>query len=94
MSVSPKALEEAKPAPEVSETYDHGDAKSIQLGAQHGISTETQRGLSSEQLQLIAMGGCIGTGLFVGTDQLYLWLDLVGCLDGRQVGETTRATSE
>ncbi|KAI9369067.1 proline-specific permease [Aspergillus egyptiacus] len=28
--------------------------------------THTKRGLSSRQLQLIAIGGCIGTGLFVG----------------------------
>jgi amino acid transporter len=29
--------------------------------------TATKRGLSSRQLQLLAIGGCIGTGLFVGT---------------------------
>ena len=27
----------------------------------------TQRGLKSRHIQLIALGGCIGTGLFVGT---------------------------
>ncbi len=27
----------------------------------------TQRGLKSRHVQLIALGGCIGTGLFVGT---------------------------
>ncbi|KAK1149185.1 hypothetical protein N8T08_006405 [Aspergillus melleus] len=75
MSVSPKALEEAKPAPQVSETYGYGDAKSIELGTQNDVNTETQRGLSSRQLQLIAMGGCIGTGLFVGAGST---LSLVG----------------
>ncbi|KAL8948742.1 MAG: hypothetical protein Q9222_005095 [Ikaeria aurantiellina] len=39
----------------------------------HGIPIEdakygtTQRGLKSRHIQLIAIGGCIGTGLFVGT---------------------------
>ncbi|KAH8427866.1 uncharacterized protein LDX57_005571 [Aspergillus melleus] len=75
MSVSPKTLEEAKPAPQVSETYGYGDTKSIELGTQNDVNTETQRGLSSRQLQLIAMGGCIGTGLFVGAGST---LSLVG----------------
>lgn len=75
MSVSPKALEEAKPASQVSETYGYGDTKSIELGTQNDVNTETQRGLSSRQLQLIAMGGCIGTGLFVGAGST---LSLVG----------------
>lgn len=35
----------------------------------------TQRGLKSRHIQLIALGGCIGTGLFVGTGAT---LSLVG----------------
>jgi amino acid permease len=35
----------------------------------------TQRGLKSRHIQLIALGGCIGTGLFVGTGST---LSLVG----------------
>jgi hypothetical protein len=34
---------------------------------QNGPNRDTQRGLSSRQLQLIAIGGCVGTGLFVGS---------------------------
>ena len=35
----------------------------------------TRRGLKSRHIQLIALGGCIGTGLFVGTGET---LSLVG----------------
>lgn len=35
----------------------------------------TKRGLKSRHIQLIALGGCIGTGLFVGTGST---LSLVG----------------
>lgn len=40
------------------------------LSAQNPIEEtygETHRGLKSRHVQLIALGGCIGTGLFVGT---------------------------
>jgi amino acid transporter len=32
-----------------------------------GPNTETHRGLSSRHIQFLALGGCIGTGLFVGS---------------------------
>ena len=31
--------------------------------------SETHRGLSSRHVQFLALGGCIGTGLFVGSGQ-------------------------
>ena len=33
----------------------------------HNRSGDTQRGLKSRHIQFIALGGCVGTGLFVGT---------------------------
>ncbi|RHZ47696.1 uncharacterized protein CDV56_102773 [Aspergillus thermomutatus] len=62
---SPKGLEEARIERSPSDEYDYGDSKG--LGTHNGPNTDTQRGLSSRQLQLIAIGGCIGTGLFVGS---------------------------
>lgn len=32
-------------------------------------NSETHRGLSSRHIQFLALGGCIGTGLFVGSGQ-------------------------
>ena len=34
---------------------------------EEGRFVEMQRGLKSRHIQLLALGGCIGTGLFVGT---------------------------
>ena len=34
---------------------------------EEGRFMEMQRGLKSRHIQLLALGGCIGTGLFVGT---------------------------
>ncbi|PYH44161.1 proline-specific permease [Aspergillus saccharolyticus JOP 1030-1] len=45
----------------------HEDPEALKGEVQLGPNTETHRGLSSRQLQLIAIGGCIGTGLFVGS---------------------------
>ena len=45
------------------------------LPARQGKYESTQRGLKSRHIQLIALGGCIGTGLFVGTGST---LSLVG----------------
>lgn len=42
---------------------------------EEGRYTQTHRGLKSRHIQLIALGGCIGTGLFVGTGST---LSLVG----------------
>ncbi|KAK7404019.1 hypothetical protein QQX98_010192 [Neonectria punicea] len=42
-------------------------ATSINQGDQLGETRETQRGLKSRHIQLIALGGTIGTGLFIGT---------------------------
>lgn len=63
MDPSPKGLEEGfvKPPP-----YDD-DNKSLR-GSVHSVQDEeNQRGLSSRALQFLALGGCIGTGLFVGS---------------------------
>ena len=37
------------------------------VNEEEGSYTQTHRGLKSRHIQLIALGGCIGTGLFVGT---------------------------
>lgn len=51
-----------------SDIPDPGESGSEKYGT-------TQRGLKSRHIQLIALGGCIGTGLFVGTGST---LSLVG----------------
>ncbi|KAJ5899421.1 hypothetical protein N7495_004165 [Penicillium taxi] len=61
MSLSPQGLEEAK-APAI--VYDDLKAES---GEMEAITGETKRGLSSRHIQFLALGGCIGTGLFVGS---------------------------
>ena len=37
------------------------------LARDHAQYGQTRRGLKSRHIQLIALGGCIGTGLFIGT---------------------------
>ncbi|KAJ5105700.1 hypothetical protein NUU61_003047 [Penicillium alfredii] len=65
MDSSSKGLEEARA--ESPPVYD--DAKSLP-GEITGLpNTETQRGLRSRHVQFLALGGCIGTGLFVGSGQ-------------------------
>lgn len=51
---------------------DHADTSGDSGFEKYG---NTQRGLKSRHIQLIALGGCIGTGLFVGTGST---LSLVG----------------
>lgn len=60
MEKSPKAVE----AGEVDPSYD--DPKALS-GEVEVPGTETHRGLSSRHIQFLALGGCIGTGLFVGS---------------------------
>lgn len=74
MTTTPKGLEEAKVEPS---HFAAGDSKSMTgevnaLTVTHG---ETHRGLSSRHIQFLALGGCIGTGLFVGSGAT---LSLVG----------------
>ncbi|KAL4749793.1 proline-specific permease [Aspergillus terricola var. indicus] len=59
---SVKSMEEGR-TPSVQ--YEYGEPKTMQGEIEE--HTATKRGLSSRQLQLLAIGGCIGTGLFVGT---------------------------
>lgn len=62
MDPSPKSLEDGVVKPPLYE-----DEKSVR-GSVHSLHPEeTQRGLSSRALQFLALGGCIGTGLFVGS---------------------------
>ncbi|KAL4782450.1 amino acid permease-domain-containing protein [Aspergillus varians] len=64
-SPSVKSMEEGRAEPTRSIQYDYDEPKTMEgVVEEH---TVTQRGLSSRQLQLLAIGGCIGTGLFVGT---------------------------
>ncbi|KAL6238858.1 proline-specific permease [Aspergillus navahoensis] len=59
---SVKSMEEGR-TPSVQ--YGYGESKTMEGEIEE--HTATKRGLSSRQLQLLAIGGCIGTGLFVGT---------------------------
>lgn len=68
MEKSPKGLE----AGVVEPCYD--DSKAIP-GEVDVPGSETHRGLSSRHIQFLALGGCIGTGLFVGSGQT---LSMVG----------------
>lgn len=52
--------------PETTDSLEH--AMSVSFGAVKP-HRETHRGLSSRQAQMIALGGAIGTGLFVGAGQ-------------------------
>ncbi|KAJ5671901.1 hypothetical protein N7507_001028 [Penicillium longicatenatum] len=62
MDPSPKGMEEGKVPLDFYE-----EPKTLQ-GEVEGIdSGETHRGLSSRHIQFLALGGCIGTGLFVGS---------------------------
>lgn len=72
MSVTPKGLEEAKlESSHVTQT----ESKSFTGEVSHVARGETRRGLSSRHIQFLALGGCIGTGLFVGSGAT---LSLVG----------------
>jgi amino acid transporter len=62
---SAKSMEEGRVEPVQSAQYDYGESKTMEGEMDEHISTK--RGLSSRQLQLLAIGGCIGTGLFVGS---------------------------
>ncbi|KAJ6095852.1 hypothetical protein N7486_006598 [Penicillium sp. IBT 16267x] len=62
MESTPKGMEEGKAPLDFYE-----EPKTLQ-GEVEGIdSGETHRGLSSRHIQFLALGGCIGTGLFVGS---------------------------
>ncbi|KAJ5759415.1 hypothetical protein N7520_006571 [Penicillium odoratum] len=64
MHPSPKVMEEGKSQLDV-----HEEAKALP-GEMEGLDRgETHRGLSSRHIQFLALGGCIGTGLFVGSGQ-------------------------
>jgi amino acid transporter len=69
MEKSPKGLEAG-----VVEPFSYDDPKAIS-GEVDVPGTETHRGLSSRHIQFLALGGCIGTGLFVGSGQT---LSMVG----------------
>ncbi|KAL1964773.1 hypothetical protein VTN77DRAFT_6640 [Rasamsonia byssochlamydoides] len=63
MSTMPKDVEEAKIEPLRS-------APDMWKGEVNGVNEyrgQTHRGLSSRHIQFLALGGCIGTGLFVGS---------------------------
>jgi amino acid transporter len=47
----------------------YDDLKAEQGELSGGPNSETHRGLSSRHIQFLALGGCIGTGLFVGSGQ-------------------------
>lgn len=90
MDSSSKGLEEARA--ESPPVYD--DAKSLP-GEITGLpNTETQRGLRSRHVQFLALGGCIGTGLFVGSGQTLstvgpgktLCCLFLGCMRGEKGG--------
>jgi amino acid transporter len=61
-------MEEGRAEPVQSNQFDYEDPKTEQGEVVENF--HTKRGLSSRQLQLIAIGGCIGTGLFVGSGQV------------------------
>lgn len=48
--------------------FPYDDPKAV-TGEVDDVPTETHRGLSSRHIQFLALGGCIGTGLFVGSGQ-------------------------
>ncbi|KAI2726299.1 hypothetical protein DTO013E5_6672 [Penicillium roqueforti] len=60
MKDSPKSLEAA-----VRPESPYDDPKDMQGEIIH--NSDTKRGLSSRHIQFLALGGCIGTGLFVGS---------------------------
>lgn len=59
-----KGLEAGMPEPD----FPYEDPKALS-GEVDDVPTETHRGLSSRHVQFLALGGCIGTGLFVGSGQ-------------------------
>jgi amino acid transporter len=64
MKDSTKGLEEG-----IRPESPYDDPKAVQ-GQIIGLhNSETHRGLSSRHIQFLALGGCIGTGLFVGSGQ-------------------------
>ncbi|KKK22137.1 hypothetical protein P175DRAFT_0537614 [Aspergillus ochraceoroseus IBT 24754] len=72
-SPSVKSMEEGRVETTLSDSYEYGDSKVVEDSM--SANMVTKRGLSSRQLQLIAIGGCVGTGLFVGSGST---LSLVG----------------
>lgn len=62
MDPSPKGMEEGKAPLDFYE-----EPKALQGEVEGLESGETHRGLSSRHIQFLALGGCIGTGLFVGS---------------------------
>lgn len=53
----------------MAEPYVSSDDPKAMYGEVDEQTTETHRGLSSRHIQFLALGGCIGTGLFVGSGQ-------------------------
>ncbi|PYI36575.1 proline-specific permease [Aspergillus indologenus CBS 114.80] len=62
-----KFSEEVKYEDKSPNVDNYEDPEALKGEVHLGPNTKTHRGLSSRQLQLIAIGGCIGTGLFVGS---------------------------
>ncbi|KAJ5835789.1 hypothetical protein N7447_001815 [Penicillium robsamsonii] len=61
-------MEDSKsPEASVRPVPPYDDPKAIQGEMTGGHNSNTQRGLSSRHVQFLALGGCIGTGLFVGS---------------------------
>ena len=88
------------------ELEDAADRRETTLPSQQGATreeegryTEMQRGLKSRHLQLLALGGCIGTGLFVGTGATLSVagpapLFLCQCLIHRLISLSTQADAD
>lgn len=58
---SSPSIEEIEPEAEVQNAHYERDSRT-----QDSVASQTRRGLKSRHVQLIALGGSIGTGLFVG----------------------------
>ncbi|KAI7903791.1 amino acid permease-domain-containing protein, partial [Cokeromyces recurvatus] len=54
---------------EKMEAYDQTDLSFESLSEATPTSTQPHRGLSARHIQMISLGGCIGTGLFINSGQ-------------------------
>ena len=71
------AVSKKAPEMEIKQDIKDGDVATPRdtSSEEEGKYTQTHRGLKSRHIQLLALGGSIGTGLFVGTGST---LSLVG----------------